>query len=316
MKDTYARPIDYLRLSVTDRCNYRCQYCMPAEGITKLAHSDLLTLEEMAEVVAAAASLGIRKVRITGGEPLVRLGLPSLVAAISHTKGIEEVAMTTNGSLLSAFAEELKAAGLDRVNISLDTLQPEKFARMTRLGTLSDVFDGIRAAFAAGLTPLKLNVVLMGGFNDEEIPALAELSRRYPLEVRFIELMPMLGASGFGREAYLPCRTVLDRLPALLPDKESGVAQLYRFPDGVGRVGLISPLSHHFCSRCNKLRLTADGHLKPCLHSQEEISVRGLHGDDLIAALQTAITHKPREHGALSWTEPSEAGRRMNEIGG
>jgi len=316
MRDCFGREVDYLRISVTDRCNYRCLYCMPPEGVVKLSHGDMMTLEEMAEVVRAAAPLGIRKVRLTGGEPLVRRGLPSLVREIRAVPGIEEIAMTTNGALLAPMAAELKEAGLQRVNISLDTLNADKFARITRLGSADDVWRGIHAAAACGLTPLKLNVVLIGGFNDDEIPALAALARNHPVEVRFIELMPMLPGAGFGKEAYLPCSVVLEKVPELVPDRTAGVAQLYRFPEGAGRVGLISPLSHQFCGRCNRLRLTADGCLKPCLHSPEEIPLRGLHGEALTQAIKEAISRKPRQHGALSCDELSEAGRQMNQIGG
>ena len=316
MIDSFGREVDYLRISVTDRCNYRCLYCMPPEGVPKRDHSEMLSLEEIAEVVRAAAGLGIRKIRLTGGEPLVRRGLPSLVREISATPGIEEITMTTNGSLLAPMAKELKEAGLQRVNVSLDTLDADKFARVTRLGSARDVWRGIHAAIAWGLTPLKLNVVLIGGFNDDEIPELAALARSHPVEVRFIELMPMLSGSGFGREAYLPCSAVLEKVPELVPDRADTVARLYRFPDGQGRVGLISPLSHQFCPGCNRLRLTADGCLKPCLHSSEEIPLKGLHGEALEQAIRRAVDHKPQQHGALSCEELSQAGRQMNQIGG
>ena len=278
MIDSFGREVDYLRISVTDRCNYRCLYCMPPEGVPKRDHSEMLSLEEIAEVVRAAAGLGIRKIRLTGGEPLVRRGLPSLVREISATPGIEEITMTTNGSLLAPMAKELKEAGLQRVNVSLDTLDPDKFARVTRLGSARDVWRGIHAAIAWN----------------------------HLVEVRFIELMPMLSGSGFGREAYLPCSAVLEKVPELVPDRADTVARLYRFPDGQGRVGLISPLSHQFCPGCNRLRLTADGCPKPCRHSSEEVE----------QAIRRAVDHKPQQHGALSCEELSQAGRQMNQIGG
>ncbi len=314
MKDSFDREITYLRVSVTDLCNLRCRYCMP-DGVCKLRHGDTLSFEEITEIVEAAAKLGVRKVRVTGGEPLVRRGCPALCRMIAAVPGIEEVDLTTNGTLLAPLAAELKAAGVTRVNISIDSLDPAKYAAITGGGRLADALDGIRAAAEAGLSPIKLNTVLIGGFNDDEIPSFVELTRAAPIELRFIELMPMGGR--FGKEAYLSGDTVLARVPELqpLPDN-GGVARLYRLPDGKGRVGLISPLSRHFCATCNRLRLTSEGHLKPCLHSEQEISVRGKHGDELLETLRAAIRAKPRMHGQLDAEHPSAAGRGMNTIGG
>lgn len=314
MKDTFDREITYLRVSVTDLCNLRCRYCMP-DGVCQKRHEDILSFEEIAEIVSAAAALGVRKVRVTGGEPLVRRGCVGLCAMLAAIPGIEEVDITTNGTLLPQHAEGLRDAGVKRVNISIDSLVPEKYAAITGGGELSAALDGIRAARAAGLGPLKLNCVLIGGFNDDEIPAFVELTRTRDIEVRFIELMPMGGR--FGPEAYLPGNAVLKRVPALspLPD-DGGVARLFALPGGVGRVGLISPVSRHFCGTCNRLRLTSEGALKPCLHSDREIRVRGLHGTALTEALREAIHAKPRMHGALDARHPSGAGRCMNTIGG
>ncbi len=314
MKDQFGREITYLRVSVTDRCNLRCQYCMP-DGVCQKQHSDILSFEEIAEIVAAAAELGVSKVRITGGEPLVRRGCVELCRMLGAIEGIREIDMTTNGTLLPRYAKELKAAGVTRVNISIDSMDPAKYAQITGGGVLHDALAGIEAAMEAGLTPLKLNTVLIGGFNDDEIPAFVELTRRTPIELRFIELMPMGGC--FGKEAYLPGGTVLERVPALreLPHS-GGVARLYALPGGRGRVGLISPLSRHFCGSCNRLRLTSEGHLKPCLHSNQEIPVRGKHGAELVETLRQAIYAKPRRHGTLDAEHPSEAGRTMNTIGG
>lgn len=318
MKDSFGREIDYLRISITDLCNLRCMYCMPDEGILKKSHSDIMTLEEIAEIARAAVGLGVRKIRITGGEPLVRKGVVELCREIGRIPGLQDLSITTNGILLAGMAKELKEAGVNRINISIDTLDPEKFQTITRGGTLQNVLDGIRAAADCGMAPIKLNTVLIGGFNDGEIPALAELTRAQPLEVRFIELMPIGHTVPFGKEAYIPCSVVLERLPELVPVPRSGggVARLYRLPDGKGRVGLISPLSNHFCNDCNRIRLTADGKLKPCLHSAEEIPIRGLHGEELEETLRTAVWHKPSRHGNLSDTERSEAQRNMNQIGG
>lgn len=314
MRDQFEREITYLRVSVTDLCNLRCRYCMP-EGVCQKRHEDILSFEEIVEIVSAAAELGVRKVRITGGEPLVRRGCVDLVRMVAAIPGIGEVDMTTNGVLLARDAAALKAAGLKRVNISLDSLDPGKYKDITGGGDLKAAVAGIKAAFDAGLTPVKINTVLIGGFNDDEIPAFVELTRRYPVELRFIELMPMGGQ--FGKEAYVPGSRVLELVPALAPiPQDGGVAQLYRLPDGKGRVGLISPLSRHFCGTCNRLRLTSEGNLKPCLHSDQEILVRGKHGQELLDTLKEAILNKPRMHGTLDADHLSQAGRAMHTIGG
>lgn len=317
MEDNYARSITYLRVSVTDLCNLRCRYCMPEQGVDKRAHGDILRFEEIEEIVTAATELGVRKVRITGGEPLVRPGLPELCGKLSRIPGVEELDVTTNGLLLERDARALKEAGVCRVNISLDTLKPDRFAEMTRGGDLGRVFQGIEAARRAGLTPIKLNTVLVGGFNEDEIPALVELTRHEDLEVRFIELMPLGPGAEFPSEAFLPCDTVLDRVPELKPlERSQGVARLYQLPGARGRVGLISPVSHDFCSRCDRVRLTSDGKLKPCLHSDKEFSLRGLHGMDLRHTLAEAIRSKPQSHQPLKPGQPTAGGRPMNRIGG
>ena len=314
MKDQFDREITYLRVSVTDLCNLRCRYCMP-DGVCKKRHEDILSFEEIAEIVAAAAELGICKVRVTGGEPLVRRGCAELCRMIAAVPGVREIDLTTNGILLERYARELKDAGVARVNVSVDSLDPEKYRDITGGGELGAALAGVRAALAAGLAPVKLNTVLIGGFNDDEIPDFVELTRRAPLELRFIELMPMGGR--FGKEAYLPGDAVLERAPELVPvPHDGGVARLYRLPDGLGRVGLISPLSRHFCASCNRLRLTSEGSLKPCLHSDREIPVRGKHGGELRETIRQAIYEKPRMHGVLDAEHPSGAGRTMNTIGG
>ena len=318
MKDTFQREITYLRISLTDLCNLRCVYCMPPEGVRKQTHDQILSLEEIGEIARAAVELGVKKIRLTGGEPLVRRGVLSLCRELRRIPRLQELTLTTNGLLLPGMAAELKAAGVDRVNVSLDTLDPEKYRRITRGGCLEDALAGIQAARDAGLSPLKLNCVLIGGFNDDEIPALAALTERAPVEVRFIELMPIGDTAGFGPEAYLPCEAVLERLPRLEPaaGERTGVAERFRLPGAAGTVGLIRPLSRCFCAQCDRIRLTADGYLKPCLHSREEISVRGLHGPDLRRRLEQAIRHKPEQHGQLSASARSESARGMNRIGG
>ena len=265
MVDTYGREIYYLRLSVTDRCNLRCRYCMPADGICKKTHAEMLTEDEMIMAVEAAASLGIRKLRLTGGEPLVKKNILSICERSAAVVGIKEVCMTTNGVLLPQMAKDLRTAGVDRLNISLDTLNPDKYTYITRIGTLEQAMRGIEAALNAGFERLKINAVLIGGFNDDEIPALAELSRRYPADVRFIELMPMTENEEFGQQAYVPGSAVLDALPELEEvEQTDGVARLYRLPNAQGNVGLISAVSNHFCAACNRIRLTADGWSSGC----------------------------------------------------
>ena len=314
MQDGCGRTIDYLRLSVTDRCNYRCQYCMPETGVEKRAHGDILTLEELAEIAGAAVACGVKKIRLTGGEPLVRRGLVDLCRMLRAIPGVEELCITTNGSLLPHLAKPLREAGLDRLNISLDTLRPERFAAMTRLGTLQDVLDGIEAAEAAGFHGLKFDTVLIGRFNDDEILDFVNLSREHPWEMRFIELMPMGPCAGWDRSCFLPAETVLDRVPELVPIESQGVARRYKLPGALGTVGLISPVSHDFCAECRRVRVTSDGRLKGCLHSREEISLRGLHGEALADAIRQGILHKPKRHHLAE--RPSDTPRNMNQIGG
>ena len=316
MLDKFGREITYLRLSVTDLCNLRCRYCMPEEGVPKKDHAAMLTEDEMILAVEAAASLGITKLRITGGEPLVKKNILSICRRAARVPGIREVCMTTNGIRLPELAVPLREAGVRRLNISLDTLDPDKYAQITRCGVLSDALAGIHAALEAGYDKIKLNAVLIGGFNDDEIEEMAKLTLRYPLDMRFIELMPM-GENGFGKEAYLPYTEVLRRLPELMPlPGEGGAAKLYRLPGALGNVGLISPVSAHFCSGCNRLRLTADGKLKPCLHSSAEYPIKGLDKAGMTAVMEEAILGKPEWHGLLDYANRSQSARSMNRIGG
>lgn len=317
MIDTYGRCITYLRLSVTELCNLRCRYCMPEDGICKKDHSEMLTEDEMIAAVEAAASIGVKKLRITGGEPLVKKNIISICRRAAHVPGIEDLAITTNGIGLSELAAPLREAGVNRVNISLDTLDPEKYHRITRLGTLDKAWAGIEAALNAGFERVKINTILIGGFNEDEIVSLASLTQKYPLDVRFIELMPMYDSGDFGAAAYLPNTEVLKRLPdAVEQENDGGVARLFRLPDAQGQIGLISSLSNHFCSACNRIRLTADGKLKPCLHSPQEFSIKGMSKAQIIEQFERTILAKPQQHEELSVEQRSQAGRNMNQIGG
>ena len=315
MLDGEGRLIEYLRLSVTDRCNCRCTYCMPAGGVPMLGHRDILSFEELTEVVTACAQLGVRKVRLTGGEPLVRRGLPELVRMIRAVPGVEELAMTTNATLLAPVAAELHHAGLDRLNVSLDTLDAARYAELTRGGSLEDALAGLAAARDAGFSHTKVNCVLMGGVNDADVPRLAELARTEPIDVRFIELMPMGPCAGWPKARFVPAETVLGAVPGLQPLRRDGVAELWHAPGWVGNVGLIRPMSHRFCDGCSRIRVTADGRLKPCLHSAAEIPLRGLHGEALLAELRRGIAAKPAYHH-MDQDHASQSARDMNEIGG
>lgn len=317
MQDPEGRSIDYLRISVTDLCSLRCIYCMPEEGVHKCAHKDILSFEEMAEIAAAAARLGVHKIRLTGGEPLVRRGVPELVRMLAAILGIDEVDMTTNGVLLAPLAEELKEAGLMRLNISLDTLDPQRYRKITRTGELRDVLAGIEAARVAGFEDTKIDCVLLGGLNDDDWVQVAGLARKDVASVRFIELMPMGECVHWPRERFVSADAVLEKMPFLVPAGSDGVAELYSAPGWEGTVGLIRPMTHRFCAGCGRIRLTSDGRLKPCLHARVEVPLRGLHGEALDAALRAAIAAKPeRHHMDIAEGRTSDSCRPMNEIGG
>ena len=314
MLDGCGRTIDYLRLSVTDLCNYRCRYCMPPEGVAKRDHGDILSLEELADIARAAVRLGVKKIRLTGGEPLVRRGIVELCRQLRTIPGLQELCLTTNGALLPQLAAPLREAGLDRLNISLDTLRPDRFAEMTRLGHLSDALAGIEAAEAAGFHNLKLDTVLIGGFNDDEIDDFINLTQEHPWEVRFIELMPMGPCAEWDKARFLSGDTVIQKVPALQQIESCGVARRYRLPGAMGTVGLISPVNHDFCAQCRRIRVTADGKLKGCLHSAEELPLRGLHGKELEDAIRQGILQKPERHHLTE--RRSDTPRNMNQIGG
>lgn len=306
LTDAFNRRIDYLRLSVTDRCNLRCLYCLPAQGF--VGSNNHLTDAEILRIVSIAAGLGITKIRITGGEPLVRPGIASLVKAVGEIPGIEDVALSTNGLLLSKMAEGLRHAGLRRVNISLDTLRPEKFRSIARFGDLKDVLDGMDAALRLGLSPVKINTVVMRGINSEEIPDFVALSRRLPVHVRFIELMPIGETGFFSGERWLPLPEIQAACGELKPaDPESrpkgfGPAVYFRSPGALGTVGFIGALSCNFCGKCNRLRLTSKGRLLPCLASETgadlgEVLRSGADDEELATIIRRVVAMKPERHG-------------------
>lgn len=315
----HTRPtVDYLRLAVTDRCNLRCVYCMPPEGVPPRRHTDILTYEEMLSFAAVAAQAGIRKVRITGGEPLVRKGLDGFVAMLAALPGISDLSLTTNGILLPRLAAPLRRAGLRRVNISIDSLRPERYAALTRGGRLEDALGGLRAALAAGFTPVKVNVVLEHGI-VEELPDFVRLATEQDVHVRFIEHMP-IDRRHVTAHAFLPASVVLARLRDLVEISPEdgpyghGPAAYWR-PEGArGTLGFIAGVSEHLCSSCNRLRLTADGRLKTCLFSGEELNVRPLIGrpTELAKAMGIALAKKTYDRRA----ETELTRRAMSEIGG
>ena len=314
MKDHFSRKINYLRLSVTDRCNMRCIYCMPEGGVTKLSHSDVLSVEEAVEIVKQATACGINKVRLTGGEPLVHKGILEICRQISALPEIKELCLTTNGVFLPEMAQDLKDAGVDRLNISIDTLQEEKYKKITRVGDIRKTLAGIEAAEKAGFERIKLNVVLMGGINDDEIADFVNLTVDHPWEIRFIELMPIGECASWDKGAFISIDEILKRCPDLKEVKTDGVATIYKLEGAKGSVGLISPISHSFCSQCNRIRVTSDGRLKPCLHSKDEIYLKGMTGDILKDEIIKGINTKPMQHTLAETGSNSQ--RNMNRIGG
>ena len=326
MEDNFGRRIDYLRLSVTDRCNLRCRYCMPEEGVAPLDHGQILSYEEMLRVAAVAVRLGVSKIRVTGGEPLVRKGLVGFIGHLAALTPAPEVTLTTNGLRLADMAADLRRAGLSRINVSLDTLRPERFERITRRGGLEQVLAGLKAAEAAGLSPLKLNMVPIAGENADEIIDFARLTLEHPWEVRFIEFMPVSGGLSYGEENRFPAASIVAELQRLGPleaiarQGPAGPARLYRYAGGLGRIGVIPAVSEHFCSECNRLRITADGRIRPCLFSTEELDLRRLlrsgAGDGALEQLLLqAIGVKPERH-RIGEADFVQGARRMQEIGG
>lgn len=305
MTDQFGRQVKYLRISVTDKCNLRCVYCMPAEGLPWLRRADLLSYEEIVEVVTIMAGMGLERVRITGGEPLVRKDLPTLVRAVRAVPGITDISLSTNAVLLAEHADALADAGLDRVNVSLDSLREERVDRISRRpGSFDRIMAGLEAAERVGFGPIKLNVVLMRGENDDEIEEFAELSRTRPLHIRFIELMPTGANLGLSRDQTVPCTEALARLERIgrLEPVEgptgNGPARYFQFPNAVGTIGVITPMSHNFCDQCNRMRLTADGQLRPCLFGALQTNLRDplRAGDDLVPLIEHTLQVKPERH--------------------
>ncbi len=318
MRDSFGRKITYLRISLTDRCNYRCIYCMPQRGIDdKLDHEDMLSLEEMYVLIKDFVELGINKIRFTGGEPLVRRGIVDLVGKVNKLEGIKELTMTTNGQLLKQMAGPLKEAGLNRVNISLDTLDPVKFVEITRCGDLNAVLEGIDEAINVGLTPVKINTVLIGGINDNEIRDLIDFTKR-GIDVRFIELMPIGEAANFAKERFVSTNLVLETVKELVPierEDKSSPATYYVLPGVKGKVGLINPISCKFCENCNRVRLTSSGKLKLCLHSDREIDLKSAlrNNEDIKKIIKDAIWTKEESHHL---EDEQYIIRNMHQIGG
>jgi len=320
--DSFGRSIDYLRISVTDRCNLRCIYCMPPEGVPHISHSEILSYEEIRAIVQAAAQLGIRRIRLTGGEPLVRADFPELVKMLSRIDGIIELSLTTNGALLKDYARALKQAGLSRVNVSLDTLEADRFRYVTRLGELEDVLAGIEAAKEAGLHPIKINTVVMRGINDDEIPDFARLTYTEGWHIRFIEIMPFKGVAQPVPSVEVQQHvSSLGRLEPCVSITGNGPASYYGLAGAKGTIGFISPLTEKsFCSRCNRIRLTPDGKLRPCLLGDDEIDLRtplrnNASMEELKRLVLKAVASKP-EHHHLKDTNDRPIERRMSQIGG
>ncbi len=307
-QDVYDRPIQYLRVSVTDRCNLRCVYCMPDGGVAAIPHDDVLRYEEIVRIVRLAVEMGLVHVRLTGGEPLVRQGIVHLVAQLAAIPGLDDLSMTSNGILLADYAEALARAGLRRVNLSLDTLRPERFRALTRRGELADVLAGREAALAAGLRPVKINTVVVRGMNDDEVVDLARLTLQPDWHIRFIEVMPLGEASHWSGDGVVPSAEIRARVEAALGPLTAvrgepgvGPARYFRLPDAAGTLGFISPVTEHFCQACNRLRLTSDGRLLPCLMSSTAIDLRaplraGADDQALRALIEQAILVKPGGH--------------------
>lgn len=324
--DHFRRQITYLRVSITDRCNLRCSYCMPPQGLGLLEHSDILSYEEILRMVNVAAQMGVTKVRLTGGEPLLRRNVCHLISSIRSLPGIEEVALTTNGVLLKSMARPLWEAGLRRINISLDTLNPLKFKKITRRDLYREVWSGIREAEVVGFHPIRINVVAIKGLNDDELGCFARLSMKKPYCFRFIEYMPMGNLSEWDASRFMSGSETAARLAEYGPlhpiprQMRDGPCRRFRFDGALGEIGLINPISNHFCSSCNRLRLTADGKLRSCLLFDREVDVkhplRGQCSDqELRSLIRAAIARKPREHTVHTQSQQQSL-RHMSRIGG
>ena len=323
--DKYSRAIDYIRISITDRCNLRCIYCMPSKGIKPMEHKDILSYEEIIRIVKIATGLGVRKIRLTGGEPLTRKNIPYLIASINDIDEIEDISLTTNGLLLKKYAFQLAKAGLKRVNVSLDSLRPEKYREITRGGDINSVLEGIHEAENVGLLPIKINMVPIRGFNDDEIEEFARLTLKTSYNVRFIEFMPIGAKEIWDYEKYISTEEIKERaskIATLIPVKirRSGPARYFRFEGAPGVVGFISPITHHFCNTCNRLRLTSDGKLRPCLFSETEIDLKsamrcGASDEEIERLLKLAVEIKPEGH-SINHKKYFGCLKPMSKIGG
>ncbi|MBI5248198.1 MAG: GTP 3',8-cyclase MoaA [Desulfomonile tiedjei] len=325
MVDHCKRKITYLRISITDRCNLRCVYCMPANGLGLLEHSDILSYKEILRVIHVSAEMGITKVRVTGGEPLLRRDVCHLLRDILNVPGIRDLGLTTNGVLLKSMARPLWEAGLRRINISLDTLNPLKFRKIARRDHYQEVWEGIREAESVGFNPIRINVVAVKGLNDDELGCFARLSIEKPYSFRFIEYMPM-GSMNWDFAKFMSCNEIVEKLKiygSLHPIPRhcsDGPCRRFRFAGALGEIGLISPISNHFCGTCNRLRLTANGKLRPCLMSDHEVDImkplrEQCSDGELATLIQEAITKKPKRHEANDGSRQHSM-RHMSRIGG
>lgn len=325
LRDKFKRVIDYMRISITDRCNLRCVYCMPEKGVKLFEHKEILTYEEITRVAGIAASLGVRKIRLTGGEPLARKNISYLIASLKAIKGIEDISLTTNGILLEKYARGLAEAGLNRINISLDTLRPERYTKITRGGDITLVLKGIDAAEEAGLLPIKINMVPIRNLNEDEIPDFARMTLTTPRHVRFIEFMPIGSRDLWSDERYISTdelRKTVEKIAPLTPVRlrKNGPAKYFRLEGSSGVIGFISALTHHFCDDCNRLRLTADGRLRPCLFSETEIDLKPalrmqLSDQEVERLLRLAIEVKPEGH-KIDQRDDLTSLKNMSRIGG
>lgn len=321
--DQFGRSIEYLRISVTDRCNFRCLYCMPEAGLAWLPKSEILSYEEIAEVVRQLAPLGLRRLRVTGGEPTIRPQIHELIRMLRAIPGIEDIAISTNGVRLPEIAQTLRDCGLDRVNMSVDSLRPERIAHIARRNLGFDPVRAAQAAQTAGLDPIKINTVVMRGINDDEIETLARLTLEHPWHVRFIELMPVGDMRELTWEHIVPSDEVLARLsriaplaPTPGPSRGNGPAAYYRWPDAPGTIGVITPMTHTYCASCNKVRLTADGRLRTCLFGDHEVDLRTplRAGTPLASYFRDALANKPKEHELLQMRVGGL--RALSQVGG
>lgn len=323
--DPFKRKIDYLRVSITDLCNFRCVYCRPPEGVRLISHEDILRYEEILEIVGIAAEMGIRKIRVTGGEPLVRRGVVDFIRRLTAISQIQDVGLTTNGALLALMAEDLKKAGLKRINVSLDSLRPEVFAAITGKDMLETVINGIEKALECGFDPVKINVVLLQGVNEEDIPEFARITMRQPVDIRFIERMPFGGENAPVNppnpfSAFKALEMIRNRVGNLIADEREamdGPASMFHLAGAKGRIGIIDPVTGHFCGSCNRLRLTAKGALRPCLLSPKEIDLRtvlrsGKSASEIARIIRSAVDSKPVGRASLL----SSLSDGMNSIGG